>query len=150
MRSSCGVTIRMQNAQWPASKRAPMRMATTDSPLPPGPLTVTVVAKDWAPAQKSLQITPEISSASFRLQPGKLIRIRFVDEAGAAIPGVSVTTERWRGGNTLYNRECRTFSIRKSRWRADRHGIYEWNWAPEDPVTFAFFKEGFQPIRDPR
>ena len=117
-------------------------------PLPRGPLTVTVVAKDWAPAQQTLQISPEISSASFRLQSGKLLRIRFVDEAGGAIPGVSVTTERWRGGMTLYNRGMPDIFDPKIPRGADRQGIYEWNWAPEDPVTFAFFKEGFQPLRD--
>ncbi|HKI18417.1 MAG TPA: M56 family metallopeptidase, partial [Isosphaeraceae bacterium] len=136
------------NAQWASQQ------TLTDAnghyrfpPLPAGPITVTAVAKAWAPAQKTFEITPENSSASFQLRPGKTIRIRFVDEAGAAIPEVSVMVERWRDGNTLYNHGMRFIFDTKIPMRADRQGIYEWTWAPDDPVTFVFSKQGFQEIR---
>ena len=116
--------------------------------LPTGPITVTAVAEGWAPAQKTFQVTSEISSASFRLQPGKSLRIRFVDEAGAAIPEVYVAVERWRGGKTLYNMGMPSIFDTKIPTRADRQGIYEWTWAPDDPVTFIFSRKGFQNIRD--
>jgi beta-lactamase regulating signal transducer with metallopeptidase domain len=115
-------------------------------PLPAGPITVTAVAKGWAPAQKTFNIAPENSSASFQLRPGKTTRIRFVDEAGAAIPEVYVVIVRWRGGNTLYNRGMPSILDTKIPMRADRQGIYEWTWAPDDPVTFIFSKKGFQEI----
>ena len=115
-------------------------------PLPAGPITVTAVAKGWAPAQKTFNTAPENSSASFQLRPGKTIRIRFVDEAGAAIPEVYVAVVGWRGGNTLYNRGMPSIFDTKIPMRADRQGIYEWTWAPDDPATFIFSRKGFQEI----
>jgi hypothetical protein len=32
--------------------------------------------------------------------------------------------------------------------RADKHGVYEWSWAPEDPVSYTFYKEGFRAVQN--
>lgn len=135
------------NAQWASQQtRTDANGHYRFPPLPVGPITVTAIAKGWAPTQKTLNITPENSSASFQLRPGKTTRIRFVDEAGAAIPEVYVAIVRWRSGNTLYNRGTPSIIDTNIPMRADRQGIYEWTWAPDDPVTFVFSKRGFQEI----
>src|SRR5262249_2355773 len=72
-------------------------------PLPRGALTVTVAAEGWMPALKKIDIQPGLKPVDFRLEPGKELRIRFVDRAGKPIPSVSVMIDKWRGGESLYN-----------------------------------------------
>ena len=138
-----------QNAQWVSQQtRTDANGHYRFPPLAAGPITVTTVAKGWAPAQKTFEITSHESSANFQLRPGMTTRIRFVDEAGAAIPEVYVTIERWRNGKTLYNRGMPFIFDPEIPGRADRQGIYEWTWAPDDAVTYVFSKSGFQALRN--
>jgi hypothetical protein len=113
-----------------------------------GPLTMTVVATGWAPVQEGFDITPAHSSASFQLQRGKTTRIRFVDELGTTIPEVSVQIRTWRGGKVLYNYRTPDLLDNRIPNRADVHGIYQWTWAPHDPVTYSFYKEGYQRVAE--
>ena len=113
----------------------------------PGPLTMTVVAAGWAPVQERFDITPANSSASFQLRRGKTTRIRFVDERGTAIPEVSVQITTWRGGKVLYNYRTRDLLDNRIPNRADGHGIYQWTWAPDDPVTYSFYKKDISESR---
>jgi beta-lactamase regulating signal transducer with metallopeptidase domain/protocatechuate 3,4-dioxygenase beta subunit len=138
-----------RNAQWASQQtRTDANGHYRFPPLAAGPITVTTVAKGWAPAQKTFEITSNESSANFQLRPGMTTRIRFVDEAGAAIPEVYVTIERWRNGKTLYNRGMPFIFDPEIPGGADRQGIYEWTWAPDDAVTYVFSKSGFQALRN--
>ena len=56
-------------------------------PLPRGPLTITVVAPGWMPVQKKVDLQPGLKPVDFRLEPGKELRIRFIDRLGTADPG---------------------------------------------------------------
>ena len=56
----------------------------------------------------------------FRLEPGKELKLRFVDAAGKPVPGVGVMIDKWRGGESLYNHKHPTSSTRRSRTRPTR------------------------------
>lgn len=110
--------------------------------LPVGKMNVTVVAPGWAPHQQLVNLAPGSSTANFELKPGKRLRLRFVDDAGAAVPGVGVSIDRWRGGKALYNYKTPELLDAKIPIAADKNGVYEWTWAPDDEVTFRFYKSG--------
>lgn len=113
-------------------------------PLAVGPTNVTVVAPGWSPDQRKVDIgRPDNGSIQFELQPGKKLRIRFVDHEGKAVPEVSVGIARWRGNQALYNVKHSNVVETKIPRLADKDGIYEWNWAPADEVEFSFYKERY-------
>ena len=115
--------------------------------LPPreaGPLTLTVVAPDWSPAQTRLEVSPANSVADFQLEHGKTVRIAFVDAAGAPIPNVAIGITGWRGGKALYNYKHPNVLDTKIPTKADENGIFEWKWAPDDAVQYDFGAEGYQ------
>lgn len=114
-------------------------------PLPEGTVRLTAVARGWMPYQRSVDIVHADTSADIELRPGKKLRLRFVDREGKAIPGVGVGIEGWRGGKALYNHRHPNVLDTKIPVSADENGVYEWAWAPEDAVTFYFYKEGYRP-----
>ena len=71
-------------------------------PLANGPLTVTAIAPGFAPNQQKVVLPAQIS-VNFQMAKGKTLRIHFVDDAGAPVPGVAVGIESWRGNQALYN-----------------------------------------------
>jgi hypothetical protein len=75
------------------------------------------------------------------------LRLRFVDDTRAAIPGVGVSIDRWRGGQLLYNHKHPNVLDTKIPVVADKDGIDEWAWAPDDEVTFNFYREGYEAAR---
>ena len=110
---------------------------------PPGPLTVTAIAPGWKPTLRKIEMEPEMEPVDFRLEAGSLLRIRFVDPSGTPVPEVSVSIAQWRGGESLYNyKHSNVLDTRIPVW-ADEAGLYEWTWAPDDPVTYRFWKQGF-------
>jgi beta-lactamase regulating signal transducer with metallopeptidase domain len=117
-------------------------------PLPPLALTVTVIAKGWAPDLRHVAITPEDHKVDFQLKPGRTLQIRFVDESGKPIPGVFVQIHGWRGRKSLYNMKHPIVLETKIPGSADAKGIYRWTWAPEDAVEYGFGKEGYQRIEN--
>jgi beta-lactamase regulating signal transducer with metallopeptidase domain/uncharacterized GH25 family protein/thiol-disulfide isomerase/thioredoxin/Leucine-rich repeat (LRR) protein len=102
--------------------------------LPPGPMTLTVMAEGSAPDLKKITVTRENPKVDFQLKRGKTIRFQFVDTAGKPISGVRVQIQRWRGGESLYNIKHPNVLDNKIPWNADKNGVWEWTWAPDDPV----------------
>jgi hypothetical protein len=115
---------------------------------PAGELTVTVVAPGSAPDQKRIELTTETSKADFQLKPGKRLLLRFIDTNGEAIPDVGVAIEEWRGGKALYNHKHPNVLDTQIPTIADKKGIYEWTWAPNDEVTLSVYKEGYRELRN--
>lgn len=113
------------------------------APLPPMPIRVTVIAEGWAPAMKETTITPENPSVDFQLEPGRTLRLRFVDESGKAVPGVYVGIDGWQGAKSLYNHKHPNVLDTKIPRQADESGVYEWTWAPSTEVRYDFGKEGY-------
>ena len=112
-------------------------------PLPPGVRTVTVVARGWMPQLRKVDVRPAMGPANFRLEPGKELRLRFVDGSGATVPGVSVQVEKWRGGESLYNHKHPNVLDTEIPRAAGEDGRYAWTWAPDDAVTYQFWKKGY-------
>lgn len=109
--------------------------------FPEGPLRITVLAKNWMPDSRKVEIAPKMRPVDFQLRPGKKLRIRFVDRAGTPIPGVTVWVENWRGVRNLssnVNGKVK-FDIPK---KSNNQGVFEWDWAPDDPVKYSFGKDG--------
>jgi hypothetical protein len=113
-------------------------------PLPAGALKVTVAAKGWMPEQRRVGLAAGESTADFELKPGQRLRLHFMDDAGNPIPGVGVGIRSWRGGKALYNHVHPNVLDTKIPVSADKDGVYEWTWAPEDAVTFSFHKAGYK------
>ena len=110
-------------------------------PLPDGRMTVTVVAEGWMPQLRDVEIAPKMTPVDFQLKPGKMLRIKFVDQSGNPVPGVGVGIASWRGEKSLYNHKHPNVVDSRIPRQADAGGIYEWTWAPDDPVTYSFGKE---------
>ncbi|HVX15244.1 MAG TPA: carboxypeptidase-like regulatory domain-containing protein [Pirellulales bacterium] len=108
-------------------------------PLPAGPINVTVMAEGWMPQRRKIEITPDNPPVDFKLRPGKMLRLRFVDRAGKPIPDVIVQIAQWRGGESLYNYKHPNVLDTKIPRVADERGIYEWSWAPDDAVSYHIF-----------
>jgi beta-lactamase regulating signal transducer with metallopeptidase domain/thiol-disulfide isomerase/thioredoxin/protocatechuate 3,4-dioxygenase beta subunit len=111
-------------------------------PLPAGSINVTVIARGWMPALRNVEIKPGMPPFDFRLEPGKELKLRFVDAAGKPVPGVYVAIDGWRTGKSLYNHRHPNVLDTGIPDRADDQGLYVWSWAPADAVRYRFYKEG--------
>lgn len=112
-------------------------------PLPSGPMRITVVARDWMPQIKKIEIGPALRAADFQLQPGRTIRIKCVDSAGTPVPKVAVRIDKWRGAESLYNmKHPNVLDVGIPRV-ADNDGFFEWTWAPDDAIDYSFGKRGY-------
>lgn len=112
-------------------------------PLPSGPMRITVVAQGWMPRMREIEIKPDLKPVDFRLNRGKTLRVKFVDAAGAPVPEVGVAIHKWRGVESLYNnKHSNVMDVHIPR-QADKNGIFEWTWAPDDAVEYIFYKQGF-------
>ncbi|MGH7140419.1 MAG: carboxypeptidase regulatory-like domain-containing protein, partial [Pirellulales bacterium] len=111
--------------------------------LPPGPMTVTVVAEGWRPELRKIEITPDNKPVDFQLQPGKTLRVRFVDRAGNPIPKIMVQIANWRGSESLMWNYIRPNVVdTKIPTSVDDNGVYEWTWAPDDKVNYYYHWPG--------
>ncbi len=112
-------------------------------PLPPGPMHVTVVAQGWMPDRTKIEIASGLSPVNFALKHGINLRIRFVDQSGAAVSRVGVSIGKWHGTESLYNVQHPNVLDTGIPGMSDADGIYEWDWAPDSPVEFRFGRDGF-------
>ena len=110
-------------------------------PLQPGPLTVTVVAEGWAPDLRKVEITRENPTVDFQLARGAKLRFAFVDANGEPIPRVAIGITEWRGGKSLYNHRHPNVLDSKIPYQSDKDGIFEWTWAPNDGVSYQFYRD---------
>ncbi len=117
-------------------------------PLPAGPLTVTVIAPGWSPEMREIVVAPALSPQDFKLQPGKPIRIQFVDAEGKPVPNVGVSLQTWRHKRSLYNVRHPNVLNTQIPFKSDSKGLYEWTWAPDDTVKFTFGKDGCLPMKN--
>jgi thiol-disulfide isomerase/thioredoxin len=79
------------------------------------------------------------------MQPGKPIRLRFVDAAGKPVPHVWVSLIGWKGSKSLisnYNPNHPKVPDPKIPRSADADGVWTWTWAPDDPVKLQIDGKG--------
>ena len=110
--------------------------------LPPGPMTVTVMGEGFAPDLKKVEASKDLPPVDFQLKPGKVMRLRFINESDEPVPGVSVQIVGWRGGKRLYNDKRPNVLDTKIPIKADKDGVWEWTWAPDDSVKLRIGARG--------
>ncbi len=116
--------------------------------MTPGERVLTVIAPGWAPQVRRIDLRAGLPSQDFRLTPGKPIRLRIVDAEGKAIPKAYVSVAGWRGYRSLYNSTYPGLPDSKIAAQADKNGVWEWTWAPSDPVSLQIYArsgKGFAP-----
>jgi protocatechuate 3,4-dioxygenase beta subunit len=113
--------------------------------LPPGERSLTVLAPGFCPERRKVHITKGISGLQFRLQPGNHIKFRVVDQNDNPIPGAYVGIDGWQGAKSLYNEKHPNVPDSHVPRQADKNGVYDWEWAPDDAVTYLVAAKGFEP-----
>jgi RNA polymerase sigma factor (sigma-70 family) len=112
--------------------------------LPPRETTLTAIAPGWAPQLRRVPLREGLAPQDFRMEPGKPIQLRIVDGAGKAVPNAHVSIAEWKGGKSLSpnnpNHPKRDNKISRA---AKADGVWEWTWAPDDPVKLTIGKQGF-------
>jgi thiol-disulfide isomerase/thioredoxin len=77
------------------------------------------------------------------MESGKPIRLQIADAAGKPVPNAYVSVVSWKGIKSLHNQKHPKVHDTKIPDRADEKGIWEWAWAPADPVKLLIGLEGF-------
>ncbi|MGH7138509.1 MAG: carboxypeptidase regulatory-like domain-containing protein, partial [Pirellulales bacterium] len=112
-------------------------------PLPEGPMPVIVAAQGWMPQYSKIDVATSLPPVNFNLKRGKKLRIRFVDHVGAPVSHVGLRISKWQGVELLYNDQYPDVLDTKIPRVSDENGIVEWDWAPDSPVDFEFYRRGF-------
>ena len=112
-------------------------------PLPMGETRFTVMAEGYRPESEVIEVTHMMDPVDFELVDGKTIKIQFVDQDDKPIPQAYVGVEKWRGVESIYNHQHPNVIDSKIPFRAGPGGVYIWDWAPEDEITFNFGQLGY-------
>jgi hypothetical protein len=102
--------------------------------MKPGKTTLTVIAPSWMPQLREVDLQADLPPQDFRLAPGKTIKMLFVDAAGKPVPRANVMLLEWKGIKSLHNHDHSKVRDTKVPRQANAEGVYEWTWAPDDPV----------------
>jgi uncharacterized GH25 family protein len=119
-------------------------------PQPPGTQWVTVVAPGWSPLRQLVDFQQGQPPLKIQVESGRTLQVRFVDDEGKAVPGVGVGIVAWRGSKSLYNHRHPNVLDTKIPAKSDDQGRYDWTWAPDDEVTFSFYKQGYRYVEEYR
>ena len=116
---------------------------------------VTAVKPGLAPAMKLVPgyfgrplgtSTLQERAVDFVLERGRTLRIRVVDREGQPQKGAWIIADEWRGTNAM---AALTVARRSGLpLEADEDGVWEWTWAPADPIGYDILKGGFAEIRN--
>lgn len=102
--------------------------------LSTGRVQLTLFAKGWMPQMQMVDVKEDMDPAAFSVQPGKQLQVKVVDASGQPVPDADFALQSWRGVSV----ESVADEIQQSGvpGRANDQGIYNWDWAPDDAVTF--------------
>jgi hypothetical protein len=112
--------------------------------LPPSKRSLTVLAPGFCPERRKVDIVKGMSGLQFTLQPGNRLKFRVVDQNDNPILGAYVGIDGWQGAKSLYNEKHPNVPDSHVPDRADKNGIYDWEWAPDDAVTYRVSAKGFE------
>jgi len=111
--------------------------------LPPGKHPITVVTPGFKPIRQMVEVGKSMDELSFTMKPGKTLTLKIVDPSGKPVPKAHVGLRGWRGAESLYNwRHPNVLNSRIPTY-ADENGIYIWDWAPDDAVTYSISTRPF-------
>ena len=107
-----------------------------------GKPNITVLAEGYAPDMREVDTAVESKPCNFQLKPGKTMKIRFVNKAGEPVTDAWVFIEGWRGHRSLYNNTFDDLIPSNIPRGIDDNGVYTWNWAPDDEISFTIDGRG--------
>jgi hypothetical protein len=104
--------------------------------MAPGELMLAIQANGFAPAVQTLQVTANLPALQFRLGPGQLLLGRITDEQGNPVTNAFIETTRK--------------ATDKIRWstNTDADGRFQWDSAPQEPLSYSILAEGFNRAYD--
>lgn len=103
-----------------------------------GDVQFSVTAKGRKPAVKTVSVKPGMGEIVFKLDRGQVIRGLVQNEAAEPLPDTRISLESPMGGVA----ESYEFSA-----TTDKDGRFEWDGAPDEPVSFYFGKTGYEQKR---
>ncbi len=111
----------------------------------PGQYPITVLAPGFAPDQREVESSQGSTTCNFQLEPGNPIHIKIVDINDNPIPNATVSFVRdgWRGTTAIYNNDHPNVPASGIPRQANEEGIFNWDWAPSDEVTYNIYKSGY-------
>jgi thiol-disulfide isomerase/thioredoxin/protocatechuate 3,4-dioxygenase beta subunit len=111
--------------------------------LPTGKRSLTILAPGFCPERREVTIAKEMDDLQFSLKPGKRLTFKVVDKDGKPIPKAYVGMGEWRGAKSIYNEKHPNVPESHVPRHADENGVYTWDWAPEDAVTYHVSAKGY-------
>lgn len=115
-------------------------------PLPAGKRWLTVLAPGYAPDRWEIAIFKRMPEIRFTLKPGRRFAMKVVDQEGNPVPKTYVGIGPWRGVDAIYNEKHPNVPESHIPRHADENGVYVWDWAPEDAVTYNVSAKGFAAV----
>lgn len=106
-----------------------------------GENVVTVISDSWSPELKVVLVEPRMPVVDVTLEPPSRLVIRVVGTTGEPIPSVWIAPEAWRNYGSLSS----DFGLPRE---TDNFGMWIWDAAPKDAVTFSVLKTGMMAIRN--
>ncbi len=103
---------------------------------PPGKQLVTANAKGYAVTTIEANLAPDAEPIRLVVHPGKVLRLRVVNNAGQPIPKAQIFYEVWGGRGTLMNGGSATPPQLEYSPKADKDGRAVWTNAPDVELAF--------------
>jgi beta-lactamase regulating signal transducer with metallopeptidase domain len=124
-------------SSYPSTKTGPDGRFVFAQARPGAEVVLTVKAKGYAPELKSFVLSEKgAGDLEIKLEPGRTLKGRVVDEKGNPIAGAMLAVDTWRGNRSLMHRQ-----------NTDPQGRFVWNEAPADEVLIDFLKQGYMDAR---
>jgi beta-lactamase regulating signal transducer with metallopeptidase domain/protocatechuate 3,4-dioxygenase beta subunit len=115
----------------------------TTSPLALGEHTFTVIAPRFRPERRVVKVDSSIPELRFELKPGKRLQVKVVDGQGMPIPNAYFHVGSWSGVEPEFNGSQTSILHNRIPRNAYENGVYVWDGAPTDAITFQISASGF-------
>lgn len=113
------------------------------SPLLPAEHPFTVIAPGYLPEHRTVNASKEMPELIFVLNPGKHLTVKVVDPERKPIPKAYFYVGSWSKFEPEFNGGQSSVFQNRIPAKADANGIYSWDGAPEEAVTFRISAQGF-------
>jgi len=115
------------------------------SPLVPGSWTVPAIVPGSSPTLTQVNLT-EDTEIELELEKPHTISFTINDQEGNPIPHASIGIQKWLNMESLYNVIHPNILESRIPFKCDEHGVYTWDWAPEDSISISIVARGYQII----
>ncbi len=113
------------------------------SPLSRGEHAITVIAPGYMPEQRTVNVESSMDDLRFELRPGKRLVVKVVDREGKPIPQAYFHVGSWSGvEEEFYGSQSSILHSRIPK-NAGQDGVYVWDGAPTDAITFQISARDF-------